>query len=478
MNNKVVIGVYNNIDKKSNSYQEHIRDITYFSIICQLHLNQDTLRQKVIEDTNIDTIISKASLTGCKWLFLISYGSRFYNHNIIQKVISQAENSNSPLIGHPLQIVYENNMLGEKEYFIHPQNFFLNLETWIKIGKPSFGSPGIQDIDLHIAERSKQNFHDNYTPFWLKPTGKIVHFSGYLETGWNLINELLNNNYSIEAFNTDIKKDKMYIYPEKEKPGLEDILVSSSNREVTDDEYMLIDEKSSWYLSETELKGHQNFIYIFNTDRIKKETLLEKIKEETLQNIYCTASGFKSCILLHQINWNSKTRVIHYDYSVNSLNFRKWLIENWDGIDYYATILKYKKEVSCEVEYLWHSQINLNVDKKEITKEFEVLKDFYGGEKEWLNFWNDYKNLSHIYIQCDLMKDFNPIVNDMKKNLGNNLIWLSNIFFSEPIIRNYSPTNLKATYKNLVSSMQSHSNKLEVVGSQPINPHLYDLYTE
>jgi len=184
--NNIVIGLHNNISDKNIPYQEHVKAITYFSLF-QLKKFHGSNIPEIIERNDIDSIIEKAYTTNAHWLFLTSYGLCIKDFDIINKSIRHAEDSKCGIIGHPLQVLYQGNELGENEFLIHPQCLLLDLKVWEKIGKPKFGESHTGELKKHIPIRSDENMHDNYTPYWIKSSNTYEDYSGFLGTGWSLI---------------------------------------------------------------------------------------------------------------------------------------------------------------------------------------------------------------------------------------------------------------------------------------------------
>ena len=468
---KIVYGVYNSISKHSKNYQRHVRDITYFSVFLQLFLYKDIIFPKVVESNKIDDIINKAYNTGSEWLFLISYGTRFYDHKIVEKLIRLTETSESKIFGHILQTKYPDGSLGKNEYLLHPQSFLLNLKTWNEIGQPSFGSTGVYKVSRQVGKRSAENFHDDYTPYWLKPTGKVEKISGYFETGWNIINVMLSNKLKIDTLPKNIKDSKGFFYPEDRESDLEQRLLNSEYK--ANSKYHHTYKN---YFDETDLSVNKNQIYIHNTESILTDHILNSEERFDADNIYSVASGFKPFLLYSKYAHNN-TRLILYDYSKPTLDFKKWLIENWDGKNYSSISKKYVVDVEPQVRFSWHGEVNIDLDKNSIEQEFKNIQNYFGGKQEWLKFWNKFTQLDHKYITVDLINNYHILIEDMKSNKGNNLVWTSNIYYSEPIIRNYTPTTLLKQYGNFKTSIELHSKKTSLLGAEPLTTKQYEIYT-
>src|SRR6056300_129955 len=334
MKQKVLIGVYNNVSNKPVDYQNHLKSITYFSLLNQISFYKELIYEKIVEGTSIDQIIIKASKLEIEWLLIVSYGHRFLNNQVIKDIYQSSIERDSKITGHILQVKYSKDKIGKDEYLLHPQCLYLNLKTWKNIGSPEFGEPITSKILKHIPIRSEDNFHDNYTPFWLKPNSKTLEYEGFLDTGWNLINTALNNGIEIHSFPEEIKNSKSYLYPETNYESLYDALSNTVEEDTYMESIKDLDNSKYVYFSETSFKHHQGRNYIFNTEELGKIDIEDFKQNTNLKTIYTAASGFKFLELLVTQQWNSNTEIIFFDYSKPTLYLKRKLIEEWDGVDY------------------------------------------------------------------------------------------------------------------------------------------------
>ena len=476
MSKKVVLGVLNTLTNHSEEYQSHIKSITYFSLLLEKYRNSHLFYEYIIEKSEIDNLIKSAYSKKAKWLFLVSYGQRFHDNDCIAKIITHAENTDAVFLGHILQTTYPDGSLGEDQYSIHHQNFLLNLEEWNNMGRPLFGTEGTYQIRKHIPERSSDNFHDNYTPYWLKPTKTYKTYNGYLGTGWNFINTALNKGYTLNTFPSELKNKKSFFYPEDNSKEFSSALRSTDNIP-TDGVYRLSNISQNSYLAETCPLASKNVVYALNTDQPGIDYLSSYIKKSTIKNIYAPASGFKALFLLAQTNWNSSTRIIYFDFSPISIVFKKWLLENWDGRDYIDALKRFKLHFP-NVSFICNKEVDLDNVYEDFKTNLKYTIEFFGGERRWVEYWEKTKKLEHKFIICNLLEDYSQITNDMLEHKGINLMWISNIFFSETTIRFYPPVVLLEKYNSFIKECTNNSEIIEIIGARPIDNYLYDFSTE
>lgn len=132
---------------------------------------------------------------------IISPGTEFLNGDSFFKNIPEKFS----LIGHILDA-------GEGYYVLHPQCYVINFETFNLIGKPLVGKQEyFKSISTTKPVRSTENIHDNYTPLWIK-LGTEKYQYKHCYHGWNLIKNMLENDFPIEAFNQEQRNSKHYLY--------------------------------------------------------------------------------------------------------------------------------------------------------------------------------------------------------------------------------------------------------------------------
>ena len=113
------------------------------------------------------------------------------------------------LIGH---LLYR----AERYYRLHPQLILLNLDHWRKVGSPTFGRA--KNLKLQNVIRSPENFHDDYTPLWVKKGEGKTTYTNTTGQGSQVISALLENDYKIRPFREKERNLKRCCYDsEKEQ---------------------------------------------------------------------------------------------------------------------------------------------------------------------------------------------------------------------------------------------------------------------
>ena len=442
---KIVVGLYNQIKDRSEEYQEHIKEITYFAVYTQKYFLEN-MHPEIIEGDDIDDIIERASIEG-DWLYLCSYGYRSYRHQLAQDTLDFAIENNYSIVGH---ILHDDPVNDSKFYSIHYQNFLLNLKEWKECGKPKFGKHINTTTVLPVVIRTEENIHDDYTPLEIFSLGETKDYEGPLVEGWNIVSEFLKKGKQIGNFPHELRKYKQHIYPENGNE-LEKYLAG--------DRVELKEFNQKFYIQNTSFDVFKAGVYVYNTDNMKSEYYHLK-KEDVLDTLYVVASGWKPLAFLEAATWNDKTRMVYLDYSDSALNFRKWLVHHWDGKNYNDTIKYYMENVDTHFSPLFFAHQDYN-------PEWEKHLEFFGGQANWEIIWNKYKKLEHRYLKIDLFGDLTELIDDMKSRTGNNFIWVSNSFYTEACLRNFKPKELNYKYKTFIDSIANSGCTIEISALAP-----------
>ena len=68
-----------------------------------------------------------------------------------------------------------------KQWNIHPQAFFIDLDWWASVGCPEWGVEHRYELPEPFETiepiRSKENWHDEYTPHWIAPSKNLKNYS-------------------------------------------------------------------------------------------------------------------------------------------------------------------------------------------------------------------------------------------------------------------------------------------------------------
>jgi hypothetical protein len=446
----LTIGIYNQISTRSASYQQHIKSITDFSINHhRFYMLGDEFKNNlnVVSDSDVNVILEKALEHGSDYLYLVSYGYVTRDPFLPYLIIDLAKQNNYSIVGHVMDDYPHNKGF----YFLHNQCMLINLKDYVEVGKPKFTlGASLSEEELPNIIRTDGNFHDDYTPFFIKKGTGTKIYTGFVHEGWKFIKSFIEYDKVIGNFTEDIRDKKHHLYPENGE-GLEKVL--SGDVEAT-----VWESNQLEWLQSTDINNFKNpDVFIFNTCPDIEQ--LSYTKETYLDSIYCVASGFMPLKLLDMCRWDSNTTMVYFDFNQIALDFKKYLIENWDGTKYIETVLFYKNNIDIGFQASWFTD---NVDAWEI--EWQKTIEYFGGLASWLEFWSKYKTIKHKFMYCDIMQNNHELLDTMKEHTGNNLIWFSNIFHTRFTIRYYHPVKIKSLYDDFIKLLSDSNSTVQVCG--------------
>jgi len=251
-------------------------------------------RYDVLQSNNEDGLLNQASLEGYEFAVVFSTGTEFINGNLFFKKIEELIKTEFFICGHVLD-------RGDAYYELHHQCYIINLNLFRQLGMPSVGN-----LDLGVKHtqfqpiRSTENYHDEYTPVWIK-TGSSLKEYNHKCHGWNILKIAFEKELPVLVFDADFRNSKRHHYPESRKDFLKNL---------------------SWiYNRESECAI--NFVHTTNTE---KNTLLSV--SEKFDQLIIPASG----TLYHDLI--DAGSVVIYDYNEKSLAYWENHFPRKPGITY------------------------------------------------------------------------------------------------------------------------------------------------
>jgi hypothetical protein len=150
-----------------------------------------------------------------------------------------------------------------------------------------------------------------------------------------------------------------------------------------------------------------------------------------LSTLYSVAAGFKPNWILESHGFDERTRVVFYDYSEAGLEFRRLLLEEWDGADY-PTFLRhlFRRLPSSRAFYLlWDGATPEDLDWDDVAARWRQEIERWGGESVLRAHWARYRRLRHELVPCNLLEGGEPLLTHLRDERSA-LIWWSNAFFT------------------------------------------------
>jgi hypothetical protein len=182
----------------------------------------------------------------------------------------------------------------------------------------------------------------------------------------------------------------------------------------------------------------KNRVYAFNTETLSSEGV--RTNGKLVDYLFSAAAGFKPLAILNANGFHSGTEINYFDWCQASLDYKKHLLETWDGYDLDKWLLEH------DDKYNFSSTFKGNYT------EFwqQELKDF-GGSLAFQRLWARYKNLRHNFHIIDIVNDYDKLFDMIDSVHGTKVIWTTNIWSSEMLQWNVEPEVLEEKWKGFKS---------------------------
>jgi hypothetical protein len=249
----------------------------------------------IYQSQNEEHVLAHAIQQGHKYALVFSTGTEFINGRSFFIEIEKLIQTDFYVYGHILD-------RGDAYYELHNQCYLLNLDRYQELGHPEIGQYELGATHSQITpDRSTENFHDNYTPLWIKPGNSIKTYNHKLH-GWNLISAIMSAGGAISAFNNNIRNNKKHYYPENQKEFLKHV---------------------SWSYSRKDYCANE-FVHYQNTENL----LLD---DHDYEKIITPASGTWFVNFIHK---ERPVTVLFYDYNQKALDYWREHAPKIDNVTY------------------------------------------------------------------------------------------------------------------------------------------------
>ena len=228
-----------------------------------------------------------------------------------------------------------------------------------------------------------------------------------------------------------MRECKVFLYPTSNSNKLEKVWHDKNNTEIVDSlEY----NQKVWlrklgYQEEIE----KNRVYAFNTETLSGEGI--RTGGKMIDHLFSAAAGFKPLAILNANGFHEGTTVHYFDWCEASLNYKKHLLETWDGYDLDVWLTE------NDLKYNFSSTFRGNY------KKFweQELKEF-GGSLRFQSLWDRYRKLKHEFHVIDIVNDSDKLFEQVNKYHGTRVLWTTNIWSSEMLHWNIQPEDLETLF--------------------------------
>ena len=394
---------YNPIANTNPEYEERIRDIAQFHQ--QLPFDTDFT---VVETSDLDDAFASLD-SSAEWVVVVSLGHCTQDRDMYDKAIKVCEVFDVKLMCHLLNF--------EDQYIhFHPQFFVIHYPSWVKAGQPTFNYDGKEQEFMGVdCIPSKETYHDDYTPVYIRPGLKRKTFKvREMQTGAWIIKHFLEKGLKIINVTQKLRDNKFHLYPDIESDKFFDFFKTG--------EYTGTQSSQVWYsdLIKHLAKNVKRQFYPLNTEPVGNDKI-----DFPINNFICVASGLKPWLLpMYYANETDPLVVNFVDFSDGAVEFQRHL-GTWSGeVGTYSTFVQ---------NFLTNNPTFESCDPpgpydQELEKQLASMQlDPRVFTQVWQHI-NKKQNYKILDLYTEKGQDY---VIDLVKQNSTTYLWLSNAFYME-----------------------------------------------
>jgi hypothetical protein len=402
---KKVLLKYNNIGHLDTSYQEKVLDLANF--YQQLPYDHDFT---VIETSDLDYSFAYEIPQDCEWAVVVAAGHTTQDRSLYDRLIGECRLLNATLMCHIM------NFQGQYPH-LHPQVFCINYQHWLQMGSPEWKHIHIPyNFTSTRFEASKETFHDEYTPHWIRPVAGDQEYTGnFLQEGASVIRACLEYGRSVYNIPQNIRSVKHHLYPDQDVEAFGNFLSGgkyTGNHPAQEYYSSLV-----LHLAEQVRKQY----YVLNT-----EAMTEYQSSRVIDHYAGVGSGVKLFCMMVKNGFDSTTKATIFDFSEAALKFQQYIITNWAGdLDQYQSICKRFEDENpqyfpCLPSGSWQDNFNHILTELDISKQ------------QFQEFWQIFRTVEKKFIPINLYdRTDQEYLALICRQYAQSYVWVSNAFWME-----------------------------------------------
>ncbi len=336
----------------------------------------------------------------------------------------------------------------------------VDLKHFKALGQPNFGNANGQVYEMYQTAPSQHN-KDCLTTVNAKQS-IIANCSG-----WNFIQQSLKHKLAINNFTDDFNRCRFNLADDTGRNRFTQLIGTFVN-DVAVTKRLSADQHMFFNNIKKQLKHAQNGAFLFNIEPY--HDLIKQQNTPKIDALFSVAAGFKPYRILHTQGYNDNTTVVFFDYSQKALDIKRYMIENWDGEDFVGFAKKlFVHYPQGEVFYqLWFGVTPDTLDWDDMQQLWQQELHKWGGQEAFIHHWQQCKNLPHLYLHCDLLKDRSALLNKIA-SYSSPYIWWSNAFFTIFSHWFYSAAQRKQQYLDWIEELSQTAPQCLINGADHNN---------
>lgn len=348
----------------------------------------------------------------------------------------------------------------ERWYELHQQFVLVNSQNWRSACQPDFGGWIPATDAMPVIERSVENFHDDYTPLWIKFTGDYAE-QRHSCPGWSYLDAAARNDFTVINWDNTVRLKRTYYYPESQSEHFLNSLKTLTNCGITNPNQIRLLEQCMY--------GSRQ-IWILNSEHMR---LLPDAK--TFDTVALPAAGFKFLDVFknrlldkHSSCRNAPGKLIIYDFNQYSLDWLDHLYNSQDS-DILSLIATYENRVFFKI--MGHDTFNADGTFTEAFKQsYRITVGYFGGDEQFKQYLHEFRQADVEFIHLDLINEPEQLTS---KFVGRTLVNISNIYCTDAGNAIYGLKRTHESYRQFIENT-GLTVDCHIVGQDPDCNHIIE----
>ena len=391
----------------------------------------------VIEDASVDEIVRQALEDGYRYCFILAYGQVIHerwmpgddgNLGFLEVLVRVCHGMGGMVTGDPLET--EDGQPG-----LDDRCLLIDLDKFARCGRPGFEQVG----EAFIGASRQFGFPVNALPTSMKH--RLVDLQPLVADSAGLRRILKGDDVDVHA------DDKLTTLD----PLLRDFL-----RTV-----------------QTQTANARRGVFLLNIESHADVELPRSTFAGPVSSLYSVAAGFKPNRILQTHGMADASRVVFFDYSRNALAVRKVMVEEWDGVDFpgFMRYLFAHFPAPDTFYQLWAGATSETIDWSVVDVVWQTQLGQLGGAEAFAEHWQQYRQLRHEFVHCDVMEDPQSLLERIWPGSGA-VIWFSNVAFTMYANWRYAADERRNRYRRWIECIAALNPEMLLYGSDYINSNV------
>lgn len=357
-------------------------------------------------------------------ILFMATGCRIYDMSILFDIVAEIEaNPRYLAAAHILD-------WGPQWYELHQQFILVNSRNWVRCGVPPFGGwePGTEN--LPVIERSPENFHDDYTPLWIRFTGEYQP-TYHSHPGWSYLLHAAKHGMTVINWQQHIRLKRTYYYPEDHSDEFLESLRTLTDCGVTNRNQATLIKQ---------LRTVRDQVWLLNSEDMA-------LPPNRYDTVALTASGFKFLEVFNRGLLNPGGGLVIYDFNPLSLQWIRLLYEGSEDVPTLMATFQHRHQFKILGGEVYGKEGGLT---QHFHSSFQATLDYFGGLPKFTHLLQQWRQHPTQFVHCNLYDRPHELTDNFR---GHTLLNVSNIFCTDFSNAYYGMAETHRRWEALLASL-------------------------